>query len=75
VLLALLAHEEGDQALAARSSDRRAGERVGSHRQPADGHGVASGRLLGDERTGGPKGGWAQKRPLGVDVVLSRLSG
>ena len=58
----------------ARVAERRAGERVGAHRHPADRVRAELGRALGDQLADRAVGGLAQDRPLRVDVVGGRLA-
>ena len=67
VRLDLLAHEEDLHVGAA--GERRAGDRVGAHRHPADRRRAPRARLLGDELAERREARRPQDRALGVDVV------
>ena len=68
VLLDVLADEERLHVRAA--GERRAGGRVGAHRQPADGGRLPLAGVVGDELGQRGEARRAQDRALGVDVVL-----
>ena len=69
------ADEEREQAVPLGSADRGARDRVGAHRQPADGGGAALLRLGGDQQPDGAHRRRAKQGSLRVHVVLGHLAG